>query len=226
VLDVPGFSARRFRPGDERAWFYITWATPWLLFALLARVEAPGQLAIGLPLLLLWSAAALVRFISASSRRMATIAATLIIFGNAALFLFTPERPIFGYRPLSAATVAYRDHRLAAAIVAIRSFSPDETLILADQWLPVRYYLPRYALVPYHRPDDALDAAVDVTPEQREAVHNAAALVWFEQVLDPYNASPAATELQPMVVGELRILRPLPSEELLVDGDRFGLRKK
>jgi hypothetical protein len=226
ALGVPGFSARRFRPGDERAWFYAAWAAPWLLFALLAHVAAPGQIAVGLPLLLLWSAGALARFISADSRRLATIAAALIIFGNAALFLLTPEHPVFGYRPLSAATIAYRDRRLAAAIVAIRRLSPDETQILADQWLPARYYLPHYPIIPYHHPDDTPGAALDIPPRQRAAVRDASALVWFEQTIDPYNTSPAETELQPMDVGELRILRPLPTEELVVEGDGFGLRRR
>jgi hypothetical protein len=216
ALGAPGFGARRCRPGDERAWFYAAWAAPWLLFALLARVEAPGQLAIGLPLLLLWSASSLVRFISTGARRLATTAAALIIFGNAALFLLTPERPLYGYRPLSAATVAYRDRRLASAIVTIRSFSPDETVILADQWLPIRYYLPRYPLIPY-RPGEGAP---------RADARDASALVWFEPALDAYNASPAETELQPMAVGALRILRPLPAEELVVEEGRFGLQQK
>jgi hypothetical protein len=226
ALRVPGFRARRFRPGGDRTWFYAAWAAPWLLFVLLARVEAPGQLAIGLPLLLLWSAGALVRFISSGSRRLATIATTVIILGNAALFLLTPERPLLGYRLPSAATVAHHDHRLAAAIVAIRGFSPAETLILADHGLPIRYYLPRYPLIPYHHPDDAPGEAVDVSPQQREAARDASALIWFEPALDEYNTSPAETELQPMAVGTLRILRPLPTEELVVDGDGFGLRSK
>jgi Dolichyl-phosphate-mannose-protein mannosyltransferase len=226
ALGAPGFRARRLRPGDQRPWFFAAWAAPWLLFALLARVEAPGQLAIGLPLLLIWSAGALVRFVSAGSRRMATIAATLIILGNAALFLLTPERPLLGYRLPCAATVAYHDRRLAAAIVAIRNFSPAETLILADQWLPIRYYLPHYPLIPYHHPDDAPGDAVDVSPQQRAAARNAAALVWFEPALDTYNTSDSEIELQPMTVGALRILRPLPAEELVVDGAGFGLQGK
>jgi hypothetical protein len=225
ALGAPGFGARRFRPGDERAWFYAAWATPWLLSMLLARVEAPGQIAIGLPLLLLWSASALVRFISASARRLATIAAALIVCGNAALFMLTPEHTIFGYRPLSAATIAYRDHRLAAAIVAIRSFSPDETLILANQWLPIRYYLPRYTLIPY--PSNSTPHQALVAPSRQLAdTHDASALVWFELALDAYNASPAETELQSMAVGALRILRPLPTEELVVEGHQFGLQRK
>jgi hypothetical protein len=223
VQGVPGFSARRFGPGDGRAWFYAAWAAPWLLFALFARIKAPGQLAIGLPLLLLWSAGALARFSSSGSRQLASLAAALIIFGNAALFLLTPEHPIFGYQPLSAATIAYRDRQLAAAIVAIRRFSPDETLILADQWLLVRYYLPHYPLIPYPDADNAPGAALDGV-QQRAAVRNTAALVWFEQTIDVYNTSPTKTELQPMAVGELRILRPLPTEELVMDGEKFGLQ--
>jgi hypothetical protein len=226
ALGAPGFGAQRFRPGAERAWFYAAWAAPWLLFALLAPVEAPGQLAIGLPLLLLWSAGALARFISAGTRRLATIAAALIICGNAALFLLVPERPMLGYYLPSAAHVAYHDRRLAAAIVAIRGFSPDETLILADQWLPVRYYLPSYALIPY-RPDDSTPhTTLAVTSEQPTEAHDASALVWFEPALDAYNTSPRETEQHAMGVGALRILRPLHTEELVVEDDQFGLRRK
>ena len=227
ALGVPGFGARRFRPGDERAWFYAAWATPWLLFMLFTRLGSPGQLAVGLPLLLLWSAAALVRFISAGSRRLATAAAALIIFGNAALFLLLPERPVLGYYLPSAAHVAYHDRRLAAAIVTIRGFSPDETVILADQWLPIRYYLPAYPLIPYHPDDSAPYAALAIPPQQHPDASDASALVWFEPALDPYNTSPDATEQQSMGVGALRILRPLPNiEELVVESDRFGLRRK
>jgi hypothetical protein len=226
VLGVSDFQGRRFRPGDERAWFFAAWAAPWLPFALLACVAAPGQLAVGLPILLLWSADALVRFMSAGSRRMATLAATLIVLGNAALFLLTPERPLLGHRAPSAATIAYHDRRLAAAIVAIRGFSPDETVILAEQWLPLRYSLPRYPVIAYRRPEDAPDGAAVISPAQRSAADDAAAMVWFEPSLDSYNSSRPATELLPMAVGELRVLRPLTIEKLVVDADSFGLQKK
>jgi hypothetical protein len=226
ALGIPGFSSRQLRLGEERAWFYAAWAIPWLLFALLARRGAPGQLAVGLPLLLLWSAGALVRLISVGSRRLATIAAALIIFGNAALFLLLPERPLFGYYLPSAAHVAYHDRRLAAAIVAIRGFSPDETLILADQWLPIQYYLPRYPLIPYRPDNSAPHTALAIASVPRVDARDASALVWFEPTLDAYNASPAETELHTMAVGALRILRPLPTEELIVDGQKFGLQRK
>jgi hypothetical protein len=222
ALGAPGFGAQRF----QRAWFYAAWAAPWLLFVLLAPAEAPGQLAIGLPLLLLWSAGALARFISAGARRLATIAAALIICGNTALFLLVPERPLFGYYLPSAAHVAYHDRRLAAAIVAIRSFSPDETLILADQWLPVRYYLPSYALIPYRPDDSAPHMTLAVTSQQPTEARDASALIWFEPALDAYNASPAETEQHKMGVGALRILRPLHTEELVVEDNQFGLRRK
>jgi hypothetical protein len=226
VLGAPGFGGRRFRPGDERAWYYTAWAAPWLLLILFTRHGESGQLAVGLPLLLLWSAEALVRFISAGSRRLATIATALIIFGNAALFLFMPERPLLGYYVPSAAHVAYHDRRLAAAIVTIRSFSPDETLILADQWLPIRYYLPRYSLIPYHPDGSAPYAALAITPPQHPEARDASALVWFEPTLDAYNASPADTEVHTMAVGALRILRPLPTEELVVEDAGLGLQRK
>jgi hypothetical protein len=226
ALGVPGFGARHLRPGDHRAWFYTTWAAPWLLYLLLARGEVTGHLAVGLPLLLLWTADALVRLISASARRLATIAAALIICGNTALFLLVPERPLLGYRLPTAANVAYHDRRLAAAIVAIRGFSPDETLILADQWLPVRYYLPHYSLLPYH-PDGSAPRPMLVTSLRQPAeARDASALLWFEQTLDAHNTSPAETELQAMAVGTLRILRPLPTEELVVEAGQFGLRRK
>src|SRR5262245_32541067 len=156
---------------------------------------------------------------------MATIAATAIVLGNAALFLLTPESPLLGYRLPSAATVAYRDRRLAAAIVAIRGFSPAETLVVADQWLLIHYYLPRYPLLPYHPAGDASRAA-EMPTDQGPTTQDTAALIWFEQALDAYNTSPSETELQPMVVGALRILRPQPAEELVVDNQGFGLRVK
>ena len=61
---------------------------------------------------------------------------------------------------------------------------------------------------------------------QRRATRDASALVWFEPALDAYNASTEQTELQPMAVGELRILWSLSTEELVVESDQFGLRRK
>ena len=120
ALRIPGFRTGYGRWSwlrNEHVQFFAAWGLPWLLFAALLRGDWPGQPAIGLPLLLLWSAAALVRFISAGPRRLAILAATLIILGNAALFLATPEQLMLGsHRAPSAATIFYHDRRLAAAV--------------------------------------------------------------------------------------------------------------
>ncbi|MFL5802301.1 MAG: hypothetical protein ACJ8CR_11250, partial [Roseiflexaceae bacterium] len=114
--------------------------------------------------------------------------------------------------------------RLAAAIVAIRSFSPSETVILADNWLPVRYYLPAYPLISYPIELDATTRGqAPLPPEQQAAVEHATALVWFEATLDRYNSSSSETRLQPMAVGTLRVLRPYLTAAF-VDIDEFGLR--
>ncbi len=232
ALGVPGFLGRDGRWGwlhDERIQFLGIWAAPWLLFAMLIGIEAPGQIAICLPILMLWSAATLVRFITVGVRRLAIVATALIILGNAALFLVVPERPSFasGQRLLSAATIANHDRRLAAAITAIRGFSSTETVILAVEWQPLGYYLPKYKLIAYdHAPDDQMSSPVGLTAEQRAAARLAAALIWFEPALDRYNTAPSETEFQPMAAGTLRVLRPQRAEELVVGDDSFGLRIK
>jgi hypothetical protein len=230
ALRIPGFRSSYGRWGwlrDAHVQFFAAWGLPWLLSAALIRIDWLGQPAVGLPILLLWSASALVRFISAGTRRMAIVATTLIILGNAALFLAMPERQMLGgHRLPCAATIFYHDRRLAAAIVAIRSFSPSETVIIADEWLPVRLYLPAYPLIPYRHADGQPDDPVDLAPGQREQARQSAALVWFEVTLDRYNASPSETEIQPLAAGTLRLLRPQPAEELVVDTHRFGLRIK
>jgi hypothetical protein len=231
ALDLPGFRAQGRRWGglhDERVWLCAVWAAPLLLLAVLMRAGTSGQIAACLPILLLWSAAALERFIAAGARRLAIVATTLVILGNAALFLTVPERPVIGgYRLPGAARIAYQDRRLAAAIVAIRSFSPSETVILANNWLPVRYYLPTYPLIPYQvGPGNTAGRQAQLSPQRRAAVQQAAALIWFEAGLDPYNTAPSDTELQPMAFGTLRVLRPYPAEQVFVDADGFGLRAK
>jgi len=228
LLRIPGFRSSYGRWNwlrSEHFQFFAIWIIPWLLFVCVVPLDSPGQPAIGLPLLLLWSANALVRFIGAGTRRMAIITTTLIMLGNTALFLSTPERPLLGDRLApSAATIVYHDRRLAAAIVAIRRFSPSETVIVAEDWLPVRYYLPRYALIPYRHDPGQPERPLDVQPTQHDLAREAKALLWFEATLDPYNLSPSETEIQPMTVGYLRMLRPQPAEHVAVDGDGFGLR--
>jgi hypothetical protein len=230
ALRIPGFRTGFGRWSwlhDQRVQFFAAWGLPWLLFALLIRGEALGQPAVGLPMLLLWSGGALALFIGAGARRMATIAATLIILGNAALFLVTPEQRMVGaHRAPSAATIFYRDRRLAAAIVAIGGFSPSETVILADDWLPVMYYLPKYPLIVFRPPDAQASVQASLSAQQIELAREAAALVWFESTLDRYNSSPSQTEIQSIAIGTLRMLRPQPAEEVIVGEHAFGLRIK
>ncbi len=88
--------------------------------------------------------------------------------------------------------------------------SPSETVILANNWLPVHYYLPAYQFIPYQiEPSTATDEQAQRSPEQQAALQQATTLVWFEPALDRYNRSPNATELQTMAIGTLRILRPI-----------------
>ena len=116
---------------------------------------------------------------------------------------------------------------VAAAITAIRGFSSTETVILAVEWQPLGYYLPKYTLIPYdHAPDDQMSSPVGLTAEQRATAQLAAALIWFEPALDRYNTAPSETEFQPMAAGTLRVLRPQRAEELVVGDDSFGLRIK
>jgi hypothetical protein len=129
-------------------------------------------------------------------------------------------------RAPSAATTCYRDRRLAAAIIAIRGFSPSETVIVAEDWLPVSYYLPSYSLIPFRAPSETANLSNPPSPEQQALVQESAALLWFESTLDHYNTSPAQTETQSMAVGTLRLLRPQPAEELVVGQQGFGLRVK
>jgi hypothetical protein len=228
ALRIPGFRTGYGRWSwlrDLRLQFFAAWGAPWLLFALLVRGDALGRPAVGLPILVLWSASALALFIGAGARRMATIAATLIILCNAALFLATPEQRFVGaHRAPSAATIFYRDRRLAAAIVAIRGFSPSETVILADDWLPVLYYLPKYPLIPFPHTGPQAGVPAGLSPDRSKLASQAAALIWFESTLDRYNSSASQTETQSMAIGTLRMLRPQPAEEVVVGEDTFGLR--
>jgi hypothetical protein len=229
ALDMPGFRARGGRWGwlyDERVWFCAVWATPLFLLAVLLGVEAAGQMVACLPILLLWSAAVLDRAFATGARRLAILGATWVILGNAALFLAAPEYTVLGgYRLPGAARITYQDHRLAAAIVAIRSFSPSETVILANNWLPVQYYLPGYAVIPYQvEPSATAGDQAQLMHAQGAALQQATTLVWFEAALDRYNRSPGATELQPMALGTLRILRDHASAPPFAERHAFGLR--
>ncbi len=229
AIDIPGFRARGGRWGwvyDERIWFCAVWAAPLLLLIMLRGNQATGQVAACLPILLLWSAAALDRMIATGARRLAIIGATLVVLGNAALFLAAPESNVLGgYRLPGAARIAYQDHRLAAAIVTLRSFPPSETVILANNWLPVHYYLPNYPYIPYQvDPDADTSDRSQWSQEQQAALQHATALVWFEPALDRHNRSPDATESQPMALGTLRILRPQPGTAAFADRDGFGLK--
>ncbi|HEX5689612.1 MAG TPA: glycosyltransferase family 39 protein [Roseiflexaceae bacterium] len=230
ALRIPGFRSGFGRWSwlyNRRLHFFVAWGLPWLLSALLVRGDAIGRPALGMPIFMLWSAGAMASFIGAGVRRMATIAATLIILVNAALFLVTPEYRMLGaQRVPSAATILYRDRRLAAAITTIRNFSASETVIVADDWLPVSYYLPTYALIPYRATGLPSNSVETPSPEHQAVAQQSAALVWFEATLDRYNASPDKTETRPMAIGTLRLLRPQPSEELVLDQTGFGLHIK
>jgi len=72
---------------------------------------------------------------------------------SSAIFLFLPEYPLGAnsQRMLTRLTLIHSDRYYSARFEAIReSFAPDSTLILAENWHHVQFYLPEYRVVPFN----------------------------------------------------------------------------
>jgi hypothetical protein len=162
----------------------------------------------------LWLVTALVvRTLPATS---AAVAATVIITGNAALFLFAPTYPLGGDRPklLTIDTLQRHDDALRTRIAAVRErFPAAHTMLLSSAWRFPEFYLVEYPLAHYGigarwevdegRPSGSTEQWIDpVRHGARADAQNRLTIVLFDDELTSFNRSTDRVEWIPLGNGQ------------------------
>lgn len=231
------FLIRRWPPAAEanrrqKLTFLAGWAAPALMFYSLIHMGQQGLVFIFLPAALLVSAFSLAELWKARAALAAGMALVIFI-ANAAIFCLAPEHPLGpdSTRLLTQQTLANSDRYYTLRIDAIReNFSPGSTLILAENWHHLEYYLPQYRLVHFNRKDDATtlqndevlltasDLGIPAAPGGRKD------LVIFDRALGGYNRSQEAARLLDLGGGEaLEYYRLPPAAQLRIGEDYFEI---
>ncbi len=146
---------RLYRRQMPRRWenilFLLIWALPPLLFYLLIHMGQQGLVFIFLPVLLVLSAESLKRLFPAKPVLLFAGVAVIVLF-NMAVFCWLPEYPVGSpvLRLLTRATLANSDAYYQTRFAAIKqNFPPDTTVIVAENWHHLNYYLPEYTVLPF-----------------------------------------------------------------------------
>ncbi|HMN61991.1 MAG TPA: hypothetical protein PJ988_16595, partial [Anaerolinea sp.] len=137
---------------EARAVFIGLWVLPAVLFYLLVHMGQQGLIFVYLPALLLVSAAAFDSLFQGQAKPV-LFGGLAIILLSSAIFLFLPEYPLGAnsQRLLTRQTLVNSDRYYSTRFEAIRkTFSATSTLILAENWHHVQFYLPEYRVIPFN----------------------------------------------------------------------------
>ena len=142
---------RDVKPG-ERSIFIGLWMLPSVLFYLLIHMGQQGLVFVFLTSTHLMSGAALDAIFLGRMRPLLLSGLGLILLSSA-IFLFLPEYP-FGpgsQRFLTRQTLSNSDQYFLSRLSVIKeNFMPQNTLIVAENWHHVQYYLPEYQVIPFN----------------------------------------------------------------------------
>jgi hypothetical protein len=135
----------------EKAVFLLLWIAPSSFFYTFIHMGQQGLVFVFLPVLLLFGAVGLTRLLATRPRWLITATAFLAAL-NAGIFCLMPEYPLGPgtQRVLTRSTLVNSDHYYQDRFRAIEeNFAPESTVILADNWHHVEYYLPEYIRLPF-----------------------------------------------------------------------------
>jgi hypothetical protein len=229
---------RDVKPG-ERSIFIGLWMLPAVLFYLLIHMGQQGLVFVFLPALILMSGAALDAIFLGRMQPLLVSGLGLILLSSA-IFLFLPEYP-FGpvsQRLLTRQTLANSDQYYLSRLSVIKNnFDPQNTLIVAENWHHVQYYLPGYQVIPFNLGAKwEVDAGVPVSnpyageqgsPGDWGLKPKDAQIVVFDPPLADYAHEDTGKELIKMVGEEQLLVLGFPAQDsFFVNADSFGVEDK
>jgi hypothetical protein len=238
-------AVRLWRRAWPRRWeniiFLGLWILPALLFYTVIHMGQQGLVFVFLPALLLLSAVGLVRLLTARPRWIMPLTAVLVGV-NVAVFLVLPEYPLGPntQRLLTRETLVNSDRYYQDRVHTIRAnFEPGSTVILADSWRHVQYYLPEYSRLPFNIGSkweiNEGEARGHVGPARLSAgdlglkpdTTGAVQIVIFDPELEAFTATPDHLKTAPMTNGgQLAYMNLGANEQLYFEAQTFGIRPK
>jgi len=133
----------------EKINFLLLWIVPASGYYALIHMGQQGLVFVFLPALFLISAVSLNRVFS-RRRTWQFVFVTAVLVFNTAFFYYVPEYPLGlnSERMLTRATIVNSDNYFQERFKAIQNdFDPRSTVILAENWHYVEYYLPGYPVL-------------------------------------------------------------------------------
>ncbi len=219
----------QWRMDRRRLGFLLAWTTPSLAFYTLIHMGQQGLVFVFLPALLLVSAEATVHILGGRRTQVLAAVVALLVAVNGSIFLFLPEYPLTSDRVklLTRDTIENRDAYFQSRLDALHAhFAPEQTVIVADSWRHVTFYLPQYAWLPYDvvsKWESGEGQAKDRQPQQFSPEQLGLAsgsgpvyVVLFDPSLYPFNRSPERTTTLPLPDDDLSYLSLSESEFLSI----------
>ncbi len=232
LILVPG----RWREGlrNRKVWFFLLWMAPALGFYIIIHMGQQGLVFVFMPALFLLSAEGLYRWLHNRLGLLRISTAAIFVVG-ALVFVLLPTYPLGGesIKLLNNSTLRESDSVWAAKISAVRErFKPENTLLVAENWRHLQYYLPEYKFARFNLGEklegtEGQVTGVDFTgtPMTPEQLGLTAGENWHIVVMDsallPFAAQ--TPETIPLANGDLLgVLTLRPDQAYLTDGQTFG----
>jgi hypothetical protein len=228
----------KVRPG-ERSVFIGLWIFPAVLFYLLIHMGQQGLIFVFLPALILMSAAALDSIFDARTQPLMVSGLALTLL-SAAIFLFLPEYPLGAgsQRLLTRQTLENSDAYYSSRFAAIQQdYDPRNTLILAENWHHVNYYLPEFRVIPFNlgakweveegAPVNSPKLQLKGTSSEWGLPVGDAKIVIFDPALASFYTPPATLKTVPLSGQDSMKVIDFPAQAVFqVNADSFGLEEK
>jgi len=199
-----------------------------------------GLIFVYLPALLVLSAAAL-DSLAQGRLPILTSGGLALLLLSSAIFLLLPEYPLGagGQRLLTRQTLVNSDQYFLQRFAAIRqTYKPQNTLILAENWHHVQYYLPDYKVIPFNlgakweidqgTPDNNANVVGEGTAAEWGLQGGDAQVVIFDPSLLSFTATLDPSQTIPLSTGkDSMVALNLPAQALFyVNADAFGVEAK
>lgn len=227
---------RRWREGlrNRKVWFFLLWLAPALGFYIIIHMGQQGLVFVYMPTLFLLSAEGLYRWLH-NRPGLLRISTAVIFAVGAIVFILLPTYPLGGesFKLLNNSTLKASDSDWDAKISAVRErFKPEDTLLVAENWRHLQYYLPEYKFARFNlagKYDENVGQVIGVdfadapmTPEQLGlTVGDSWQIVVMDSALLPFAAQ--TPETIPLANGDvLGVLTLRTDQAYLTDGQTFG----
>ncbi len=223
---------------NRAVWFFILWAAPPIGFYVIIHMGQQGYVFTFLPACMLLSAKGLYELLKSRPAMMQAAAAGLALVA-AAIFILAPIYPLGenGPKLLNYKTLQESDQMWSDKIALVESqFSPENTLLVAENWRHVQYYLRDYHLArfsvggKYEASEGQVLGADHVNqPVSAEQLGLTPGQDWKVVVLDDdlsaLASDPASLQQTTLPDGySLSYMTLTPEQAYWTDGQKFGVQ--